>query len=387
MMNYKKYKKFETINYTERTWPNKQITKAPIWCSVDLRDGNQALITPMNIDEKVEFFKLLVNMGFKEIEVGFPSSSQIEYDFLRKLIDDNLIPDDVTVQVLTQAREHLIRRTFESLKGLKRAIVHVYNSTSILQRDVVFNFDMDQLNEFNELTGIADKNSIAIAEDFLASLGFSKDQLEADADTDIFNIINGADPDILNNLIGFDPDILNNILIADSDILKDILDDDPGFLDPEIIGSVEKVTEKLKEYCSGSTDLDIRSITDSIDLNDPDLSKIEIIAGDEVSAESVTAFFEALGFSSDLLKIEIDPDFQKIVEDIIRYVFGDLNGDGTIELTDLTMLSQMLLKDIDIDQIISDASDVDGNGVTDVADLALLKQFVMGEDVQLGSPV
>lgn len=249
------------------------------------------------------------------------------------------------------------------------------------------NFDMDQLNEFNELTGIADKNSIAIAEDFLASLGFSKDQLEADADTDIFNIINGADPDILNNLIGFDPDILNNILIADSDILKDILDDDPGFLDPEIIGSVEKVTEKLKEYCSGSTDLDIRSITDSIDLNDPDLSKIEIIAGDEVSAESVTAFFEALGFSSELLKIEIDPDFQKIVEDIIRYVFGDLNGDGTIELTDLTMLSQMLLKDIDIDQIISDASDVDGNGVTDVADLALLKQFVMGEDVQLGSPV
>lgn len=249
------------------------------------------------------------------------------------------------------------------------------------------NFDMDQLNEFNELTGIADKNSIAIAEDFLASLGFSKDQLEADADTDIFNIINGADPDILNNLIGFDPDILNNILIADSDILKDILDDDPGFLDPEIIGSVEKVTEKLKEYCSGSTDLDIRSITDSIDLNDPDLSKIEIIAGDEVSAESVTAFFEALGFSSELLKIEIDPDFQKIVEDIIRYVFGDLNGDGTIELTDLTMLSQMLLKDIDIDQIISDASDVDGNGVTDVADLALLKQFIMGEDVQLGSPV
>ena len=127
-MNYKKYKKFETVKLKDRTWPDNEIVKAPIWCSVDLRDGNQALITPMKIEEKVEMFQLLVDLGFKEIEVGFPSSSQIEYDFLRLLIDENLIPDDVTVQVLTQAREHLIRRTFESLKGLDKAIVHIYNS-------------------------------------------------------------------------------------------------------------------------------------------------------------------------------------------------------------------------------------------------------------------
>ena len=147
MMNYKKYKKIETVKLTDRTWPDKEIEQAPIWCSVDLRDGNQALITPMNIDEKIEMFKMLVDMGFKEIEVGFPSSSQIEYDFLRALIDQNLIPDDVTVQVLTQAREHLIRRTFESLKGLKRAIVHIYNSTSVLQRDVVFNMNKEQIKQ------------------------------------------------------------------------------------------------------------------------------------------------------------------------------------------------------------------------------------------------
>lgn len=115
-MNYNKYKKFKTIKLKNRTWPDNEITKAPIWCSVDLRDGNQSLITPMNIDEKVEMFQLLVKLGFKEIEVGFPSSSQIEYDFLRLLIEDNLIPDDVTVQVLTQAREHLIRRTLMHLK-------------------------------------------------------------------------------------------------------------------------------------------------------------------------------------------------------------------------------------------------------------------------------
>ena len=114
-MKYQKYKRFEPISFKERTWPDKQIEKAPIWVSVDLRDGNQALITPMKIEEKVEMFQLLVDMGFKEIEVGFPSSSQIEYDFLRILIEENLIPDDVTVQVLTQAREHLIRKTFESL--------------------------------------------------------------------------------------------------------------------------------------------------------------------------------------------------------------------------------------------------------------------------------
>lgn len=146
-MNYQKYKKFETIKFPERTWPDKEITKAPTWVSVDLRDGNQALITPMKIEEKVEMFQLLVDMGFKEIEVGFPSSSQIEYDFLRILIEEHLIPDDVTVQVLTQAREHLIRKTFESLKGLKRAIVHVYNSTSILQRDVVFHKNKEEIKQ------------------------------------------------------------------------------------------------------------------------------------------------------------------------------------------------------------------------------------------------
>lgn len=146
-MNYQKYKRFEPIKFSERTWPDKVIEKAPTWVSVDLRDGNQALITPMKIEEKVEMFQLLVDMGFKEIEVGFPSSSQIEYDFLRILIDEHLIPDDVTVQVLTQAREHLIRKTFEALKGLDKAIVHVYNSTSVLQRDVVFNKDKEEIKK------------------------------------------------------------------------------------------------------------------------------------------------------------------------------------------------------------------------------------------------
>ena len=145
MLNYKKYKRFETIKLKDRTWPDNEITKAPIWCSVDLRDGNQALINPMTVDEKIEFFNLLVKLGFKEIEIGFPSASQIEYDFLRKLIDDNIIPDDVVVQVLTQARPHLIKKTFESLKGLKKAIVHIYNSTSVLQRDVVFNMDKEEI--------------------------------------------------------------------------------------------------------------------------------------------------------------------------------------------------------------------------------------------------
>lgn len=146
-MNYKKYKRFETIKLKDRTWPDNEIEKAPTWCSVDLRDGNQALITPMKIEEKVEMFQLLVDLGFKEIEVGFPSSSQIEYDFLRILIDEHLIPSDVTVQVLTQAREHLIRRTFESLKGLDKAIVHVYNSTSVLQRDVVFHKSKEEIKQ------------------------------------------------------------------------------------------------------------------------------------------------------------------------------------------------------------------------------------------------
>ena len=147
MKNYQKYKRFNTICYTERTWPNKLITKAPIWCSVDLRDGNQALVNPMTVDEKLEMFNLLIKLGFKEIEIGFPSASQIEYDFLRTLVDNNLIPDDVTIQVLTQAREHLIRRTFESLEGVKKSIVHIYNSTSVLQRDVVFNKSKEEIKQ------------------------------------------------------------------------------------------------------------------------------------------------------------------------------------------------------------------------------------------------
>ena len=147
MMNYQKYKRFETISLKDRTWPDKHIEKAPIWCSVDLRDGNQALVTPMKLEEKVEMFQLLVDLGFKEIEVGFPSASQIEFDFMRVLIEENLIPDDVTVQVLTQCREHLIRRTFESLKGLNKAIVHIYNSTSVLQRDVVFNKTKEEVKK------------------------------------------------------------------------------------------------------------------------------------------------------------------------------------------------------------------------------------------------
>ncbi|MGN0145122.1 MAG: 2-isopropylmalate synthase [Clostridium sp.] len=147
MLNYKKYKKFETIKLKDRTWPDNEIKKAPIWCSVDLRDGNQALINPMTVDEKIEFFNLLVKLGFKEIEVGFPSASQIEYDFLRRLVDENRIPDDVVVQVLTQARPHLIKKTFESLKNVKKAIVHIYNSTSVLQRDVVFNMSKEEIKE------------------------------------------------------------------------------------------------------------------------------------------------------------------------------------------------------------------------------------------------
>ena len=147
MLNYKKYKRFETIKLKERTWPDKFIEKAPIWCSVDLRDGNQALVNPMTVDEKIEMFNLLVELGFKEIEIGFPSASQIEYDFLRRLVDDNMIPDDVYVQVLTQARPHLIKKTFESLEGVKNAILHIYNSTSILQRDVVFNMSKEEIKD------------------------------------------------------------------------------------------------------------------------------------------------------------------------------------------------------------------------------------------------
>ena len=131
----------------ERTWPDKVITKAPRWCAVDLRDGNQALIDPMSPERKLEMFKLLVKMGYKEIEVGFPSASQTDFDFVRILIDNNWIPEDVTIQVLTQARDHLIERTYESIKGARSAIVHFYNSTSVLQRRVVFGQDKDGIKE------------------------------------------------------------------------------------------------------------------------------------------------------------------------------------------------------------------------------------------------
>jgi 2-isopropylmalate synthase len=137
----KKYQPFQPIVLPDRQWPSHAITTAPSWCSVDLRDGNQALPIPMGIKEKLRMFKLLVDIGFKEIEVGFPSSSQIEYDFVRLLIEENHIPDDVTIQVLVQARDELITRTFESIRGAKKAIVHLYNSTSPLQRRIVFGLE------------------------------------------------------------------------------------------------------------------------------------------------------------------------------------------------------------------------------------------------------
>ncbi|MDO5629134.1 MAG: 2-isopropylmalate synthase, partial [Mobilicoccus sp.] len=127
----------------DRTWPGKVITEAPRWCAVDLRDGNQALIDPMNAERKLRMFQLLVQMGYKEIEVGFPSASQTDFDFCRQLIDEGHIPDDVTIQVLTQARDHLIERTYDAITGSKQAIVHLYNSTSVLQRRVVFDADQD----------------------------------------------------------------------------------------------------------------------------------------------------------------------------------------------------------------------------------------------------
>ena len=147
MLNYQRYKRVPVVDFPERTWPDKEIMEAPVWCSVDLRDGNQALVEPMVVEEKVEMFNLLVKLGFKEIEVGFPAASQIEFDFLRQLVDRKLIPDDVVVQVLVQCREHLIKRTFEALKGIPKAIVHIYNSTSTLQRDVVFHKDMEEIKE------------------------------------------------------------------------------------------------------------------------------------------------------------------------------------------------------------------------------------------------
>ena len=142
-----KYRAFPQVDLPDRTWPNRTITKAPLWCSVDLRDGNQALIEPMDGERKLAMFMHLVKLGYKEIEVGFPSASQTDFDFVRRLIDENLIPDDVTPQVLVQAREELIERTFESLAGARRAIVHLYNSTSTAQRRVVFCLDRDGVKQ------------------------------------------------------------------------------------------------------------------------------------------------------------------------------------------------------------------------------------------------
>lgn len=140
-MNFHRYRAYETIRLRDRTWPDAVITKAPTWCSVDLRDGNQALIDPMTVEEKKRLFQTLCEVGFKEIEVGFPAASQTDFDFVRALIEEGLIPADVTIQVLTQAREELIAETFRSLKGARKAIVHLYNSTSELQRRVVFDLD------------------------------------------------------------------------------------------------------------------------------------------------------------------------------------------------------------------------------------------------------
>ena len=149
MLTCEKYEKqFFPAPTFSGEWMNKTyIEKAPLWCSVDLRDGNQALITPMNLEEKLEFFKLLVKIGFKEIEIGFPAASETEYEFCRTLIENNLIPDDVTIQVLTQSREHIIAKTFEALKGAKHAVVHLYNSTSVAQREQVFRKSKEEIIE------------------------------------------------------------------------------------------------------------------------------------------------------------------------------------------------------------------------------------------------
>ncbi len=145
MLNFKRYKRVPVVDYPQRQWPNKEIEKAPIWCSVDLRDGNQALIEPMTVEEKVEMFQLLVKLGFQEIEIGFPAASQIEFDFLRKLVAENMIPDYMKVQVLCQCRQELIDRTFEAIQGIPNVIFHIYNSTSTLQRDVVFHKERPEI--------------------------------------------------------------------------------------------------------------------------------------------------------------------------------------------------------------------------------------------------
>ena len=149
MKNVEKYtRQYFMPPVLDLEWAKKDhIEKAPIWCSVDLRDGNQALIEPMGLEEKIEFFKMLVDIGFKEIEVGFPAASETEFDFMRALIDRNMIPDDVTVQVLTQAREHIIKRTFEAVKGAPHAVIHLYNSTSVAQREQVFGKSKEEIKQ------------------------------------------------------------------------------------------------------------------------------------------------------------------------------------------------------------------------------------------------
>ncbi|MBD3667434.1 MAG: 2-isopropylmalate synthase, partial [Kangiella sp.] len=146
-MPFHRYRPYEPMKLTDRTWPDVVIRKAPVWCSVDLRDGNQALIDPMSVEEKKRLFQTLCEIGFKEIEVGFPAASQTDFDFVRALIEEDRIPADVTIQVLTQSREELIQETFRALKGARRAIVHLYNSTSELQRRVVFGMDKDGIKK------------------------------------------------------------------------------------------------------------------------------------------------------------------------------------------------------------------------------------------------
>src|SRR5881227_1008479 len=136
-MPFERYHPYETVDLPDRTWPNVVLTSAPIWCSTDLRDGNQSLVNQMDIERKRRFFDLLITLGFKEIEVGFPAASKADFDFVRTLVDEELIPDDVTIAVLTQARPELIERTYESLEGVRHAIVHLYNSTSVVQREIV----------------------------------------------------------------------------------------------------------------------------------------------------------------------------------------------------------------------------------------------------------
>lgn len=145
--NHTKYRPFTPVALENRTWPDQEITTAPLWASVDLRDGNQALVEPMTVEQKKEFFKLLVDVGFKEIEVGFPAASQLDFDFVRWLVEEDQVPDDVYIQVLTQARPELIERTYESLKGAKKAVVHVYNSTSTTQREQVFRLDKEGIKQ------------------------------------------------------------------------------------------------------------------------------------------------------------------------------------------------------------------------------------------------